>query len=501
MAYVEKKTFKPSLNNVVDGMDTITSEEMAVADENSEYLGIPRILLMENAGKAVADHLKEHFKDLKGKFVTIFCGTGNNGGDGMVAARHLAGYGCRVLVIFLGNPDKIRTYEASKNFAAISSMKTTIEMIIVKDVTTLELLTDRIANSDAIVDGIFGTGIKGEVRDPWLTAIKQINALGKYIVAIDVPSGLDPDTGAVAGTAVKANTTITFHRIKPGLLTERGKMLSGELIVSSIGMPPEAELVAGPGDLRAATAYVGRDRGKLGVALDDVSNDNVILLHVCSLMCKEVIVLGQGVPYEPYKRNVRHVNMEEFIDSAKTFSTVFLEGKVGRNILTKFVGSGVEARIFTNSYELAKSAREHFKTVLALPSEDVVSSGLSTPDKFKDIKSIMDVTKDLSKKLSMPVGIMAEVDGIADGDVVKVNWLLEPIREPVYRYLYFAITSAFLSWGASALRSLSAASFATRSVIAKLLQAGDIVTPENVFTTFRALLNEMKLLGVFQNNP
>jgi len=191
----------------MNGMETITSEEMAAADENSEYLGTSRILLMENAGRAVADHLKEHFKDLRGKFVTVFCGTGNNGGDGMVAARHLAGYGCKVLVILLGSPDKIRTYEASKNFAAISSMKATIEMVIAKDVTTLESLADRIRNSDAIVDGIFGTGIKGEIREPWLTAIKQINELGKYVVAIDVPSGLDPDTGAISGIAVKANTT------------------------------------------------------------------------------------------------------------------------------------------------------------------------------------------------------------------------------------------------------------------------------------------------------
>jgi len=196
-------------------METITSEEMAVADENSEYLGTSRILLMENAGRAVADHIKEHFKDLKGKFVTVFCGTGNNGGDGMVAARHLAGYGCRVLVILLGSPDKIRTYEASKNFAAISSMKATTEIVIAKDVATLESLADKIRNSDAIVDGIFGTGIKGEIREPWLTAIKQINESGKYVVAIDVPSGLDPDTGVVAGTAVRASTTITFHRVKP----------------------------------------------------------------------------------------------------------------------------------------------------------------------------------------------------------------------------------------------------------------------------------------------
>lgn len=482
-------------------MEIITSEEMTVADENSEYLGIPRILLMENAGKAVADHLKEHFKDSRGKFVTIFCGTGNNGGDGMVAARHLAGYGCRVLVIFLGSPDKIRTYEASKNFIAINSMKTTIEIVIVKDVATLESVTDKIKNSDAIVDGIFGTGIKGEIKDPWSTAIKQINALGKYIVAIDVPSGLDPDTGAVAGTAVKANTTITFHKIKPGLLTEQGRMLSGKIIVSSIGVPPEAELVAGPGDLRVSMSYIGRDKGRLGVVLEKISDENVILLQACSMMCKEVVVLGRGVPYEFHKRNISYVDIKEFIDSAKTFSTVFLEGKIGRDVLTKFVGSDIDVniKIFTHSHELANLARKHFNAVLVLSSEDLVSLDLSTQDAFKDVKSVIKVTKDISKKLNMPIGIIAKIDGISDGNVVKVNWLLESIRELLYRYLYFAIASTFLSWGVNAVRSLSAASFATRSVVAKLLQAGDTITSDNVFKAFRTLLDEMKLSSILQD--
>ncbi|MCS7136418.1 MAG: NAD(P)H-hydrate epimerase [Nitrososphaerota archaeon] len=480
-------------------VETISSEEMAVADENSEYLGTPRILLMENAGRAVAEHLKEHFKDLRGKFVTVFCGTGNNGGDGMVAARHLAGYGCKVLVVFLGSPDKIRTYEANVNFAAINSMKATVEIVVTKDVTTLESLADRIKNSDAIVDGIFGTGIKGEIREPWLTAIKQINALGRYVVAIDVPSGIDPDTGEIAGTSVKADTTITFHRIKPGLLTEQGKKFSGKLIVSSIGMPPEAELIAGPGDLRVATTYMGKDGGRLGVILDEVTDENVILLRVCGLMCKEVGVLGQFVPHGYHEHNVKYMTMEEFIDSIRTFSTVFLEGDVGRDVLTKVIGYDTRAKIFTHSYELANLAKKHLSVVLALTSEDIVSLGLSVQDVFKDIKSVLDVVKDLSRKLSMPIGVIAEIDGISDGNAVKANWLLEPIRDPVCRYLYFAIASALLSWGTSAIRSLSAASFVARSVTAKLSQTGKTATPENVLSALMTLLNEMKLSYVLQN--
>ncbi|MCL7388173.1 MAG: NAD(P)H-hydrate epimerase [Thaumarchaeota archaeon] len=480
-------------------METITSEEMAVADENSEYLGTSRILLMENAGRAVADHIKEHFKDLKGKFVTVFCGTGNNGGDGMVAARHLAGYGCRVLVILLGSPDKIRTYEASKNFAAISSMKATTEIVIAKDVATLESLADKIRNSDAIVDGIFGTGIKGEIREPWLTAIKQINESGKYVVAIDVPSGLDPDTGVVAGTAVRASTTITFHRVKPGLLTEHGRVLAGELIVSPIGMPPEAELVAGPGDLRAAAAYVGRDGGRLGVALDELSDENALLLQVCSSICKEVTVLCRVEPSRFSKHNLKYVDMKEFTDSVRTFPVVFLEGKVGRDVLTEIADSGIDIKIFTHSYEIADLAKKHFKVVLALTSEDVVSLGLTAPDAFNDVKSATEAAKHISRKLGIQVGIMAKVDGISDGNIAKANWLLEPIREPMHKYLYLAIASALLSWGADVIRSLSAASFVTRSIITRLSQAGELATPGSIFSALRSFLYEMKLSNIVQN--
>ncbi|MEM2910661.1 MAG: NAD(P)H-hydrate epimerase [Nitrososphaerota archaeon] len=498
MVYLKKETLKDGLNDVMLDMETITSEEMMVADENSEYLGIPRILLMENAGRAVADHLKEHFKDPRDKFVVVFCGTGNNGGDGMVAARHLAAYGCQVLIILLGSPDKIKTEEASRNFVALSSMKATVNIVMTKDAATLGSLADRIKDSDAIIDGIFGTGIKGEIREPWLTAIKQINTLGKYVVAIDVPSGLDPDTGAVAGAAVKADATITFHKAKPGLLTEQGKALSGNLIVSSIGIPPEAELIAGPGDMRAAAAYVDKDGGKLGIALDILSDENMILLHVCSLLCKEVMVLSRAVPCELPKPNVRHANMREFVNSLGMFSTIFFEGQTGKEALAKTIDADIDIRAFTCSYELATFARRRLKTILALSSEDVASFGMYVPDAFKNIKSAIEATKDLSRRLSIPVGIMAEVDGISDGTLTKANWLLEPIREPTQEYLYFAVASAFLSWGASAVRSLSAASFATRNVSTTLLRVGEAATPKNLIAGFRTLLDEMKLSGILR---
>ncbi|PUA31409.1 MAG: NAD(P)H-hydrate epimerase [Candidatus Terraquivivens tikiterensis] len=477
-------------------METITSEEMAVVDENSEYLGVPRILLMENAGRAVAEHLREHLKELRDRFVVVFCGTGNNGGDGMVAARHLAAYGCRVLVVLLGSPDKIRTYEASRNFAALNSMKATVDIVIAKDAATLESLADKVKNSDAVVDGIFGTGIKGEVREPWLTAIEQINKLGRYVVAIDVPSGLDPDTGSVAGAAVKANTTITFHRPKPGLMTEEGRALSGKLLVSSIGIPPEAELVAGPGDMRAAAAYVGKGLGRLGVVLEKVSDENMILLKVCSLLCKEVVVLGQAGAHDFPKPNVRYVGMKEFVDSVKNLSTMFLEGQSGKEALAKVIDVGVDAGVLTHSYELAVSAKKHLKAVLAISSEDAASFGLFIPDAFRSVKSAVGATKELSRRLSMPVGIMADVDGISDGEVTKINWFPEPTREPTHRYLYLAVASAFLSWGVSAVRSLSAASFATRSVIARLLRAKEEATPKGMLEVFRKLLEEMKLSSI-----
>ncbi|MCL4436969.1 MAG: NAD(P)H-hydrate epimerase [Thaumarchaeota archaeon] len=206
-------------------------------DANSEKLGVPRILLMENAGRAIAEHLKNHFKTLAGKKIVVVAGTGNNGGDGFVAARHLAGYGAKITVILLGLD--VKTSEAATNWRALKSMTKTVRLIARSDAGFEEELERSILDADIVVDAIFGTGIKGLLKPPQSTAIDLINRSKAYAVAVDIPSGLDPLTGEVHDRAVAADTTVTFHRVKTGLLKRSD--LTGEVILAPIGVPPEAE--------------------------------------------------------------------------------------------------------------------------------------------------------------------------------------------------------------------------------------------------------------------
>ncbi len=206
-------------------------------DANSEKLGIPRILLMENAGSVLADHIINHVKELDSRKVVVVAGTGNNGGDGFVAARHLAGYSKEISVILLGN--KMKTKESTLNWNGIKNMYKTIKLLTTDEFDFEKKMKTIILEADIIIDAIFGTGIKGLPRKLHSNAINLINDSKAYILSVDVPSGLDPLTGEVNNISVIANETITFHRFKIGLL--KRKDITGKIILKSIGVPPEAE--------------------------------------------------------------------------------------------------------------------------------------------------------------------------------------------------------------------------------------------------------------------
>jgi len=215
----------------------ITSDQMYRIEENGEsVLGMRRFLMMENAGHGVADFVAHKFKNLKNKRIVTVCGTGNNGGDGFVASRHLAGYGAKMTVILLGSPSDLRSEEARLNWGIIEKMDS-IEIIFGKELT--DEVKTRIARAHIILDSIFGTGIKGEIREPYTSAIDAINKSKAYVLAVDIPSGFDPNTGQIHEKCVRADATITFHRPKVGLA--KGKKYTGPVHVELIGIPPEAE--------------------------------------------------------------------------------------------------------------------------------------------------------------------------------------------------------------------------------------------------------------------
>ena len=221
-------------------MDAITSSRMAAIDANCEYLGIKRLQLMENAGASVAGAVKD--KIATGKII-IMAGRGNNGGDAFVAARHLGNYDTTVILI--GKKDELRTPEAKHNWNALE--RTSIPLIQATDSSMLP--GSLIENADIIIDGIFGTGIKGNIREPESTAIDMINESDAYVISVDVPSGFDLDGGEF-DKAVKADLTLTFHKMKVGLLSEGADKYTGEVRVVDIGVPREAEFFIGPGDIQ-----------------------------------------------------------------------------------------------------------------------------------------------------------------------------------------------------------------------------------------------------------
>ena len=210
----------------------ITVKQMMQIEENGHQMGFLRKFMMENAGAVAARYLVETFSDISSKKILVFAGLGNNGGDAFVVARHLAGFGCNVRVILLGSPDKIKTDEAQTNWKILEKMNS-VDLIIASDVSDLDI------KADIIVDGILGTGISGKIREPHASAIDLINKSKAFKLALDVPSGLDPDTGNTNDKCVKADLTITFHKMKVGM--PKRKDICGTILVEKIGIPPEAE--------------------------------------------------------------------------------------------------------------------------------------------------------------------------------------------------------------------------------------------------------------------
>lgn len=211
----------------------ITVKQMMRIEENGHQMGFFRKLMMENAGAVTARHIVGLYPDISSKKVTVFAGLGNNGGDAFVVARHLAGFGCLPTVILLGHPDKIKTEEARSNWKILEKMNSVNLLVTSK---TREIIND----AEIIVDGILGTGISGNIREPYSSAIDLINRSYAFKLAVDVPSGLDPDTGMVHDKCAKCDITITFHKMKIGM--PKGLDMCGRIVVEKIGIPPEAEI-------------------------------------------------------------------------------------------------------------------------------------------------------------------------------------------------------------------------------------------------------------------
>ncbi len=219
----------------------MTSREMRALEMNSEYYGISMLQLMENAGRSVAEEVASRFEPKKTR-VAVFCGSGGNGGDGFVAARHLRCLGFKVEVLLAGRSSDIVNGGTKRNWLALQSIE---NIITLHEVYDSVLIPD--VKADVVVDALLGIGLKGALRPPILQLVRKINEMRAFHVSVDVPTGINSDTGEVLDDVVRANLTITFHRMKPGLVGAEGCV--GEIVVRDIGLPKDFEWFAGPGDV------------------------------------------------------------------------------------------------------------------------------------------------------------------------------------------------------------------------------------------------------------
>lgn len=194
---------------------------------------IPGTVLMENAGRSCAELVAHRLANIKNAKVCIFCGTGNNGGDGFVIARHLANKSISVRVVICGAPAKIKG-DAEINFKIIKKLN--MDMIQLNhEKSDISSLCD---DCDMLVDAIFGTGLKGALRDEYIRLIKAINAQSAPIIAVDIPSGLDCNTGKPLGAAIVAQATVTFVAAKTGFTLPEAQKYTSKVFVASIGIEP-----------------------------------------------------------------------------------------------------------------------------------------------------------------------------------------------------------------------------------------------------------------------
>ena len=228
----------------------ISPLEMRVLDRNAQHFGISTLDLMEAAGKAVAEVARSEF-GTAGKRVLVLCGTGNNGGDGLVAARHLAKE-ARVTVLLARSPDQFDTKEAQTNFERLRD---------VQILAGLDRSEEAIAEADLLIDALLGIGAEGNLREPFASLIRQVNASGKPVLSVDVPSGLG------TGLMVRPTVTVTLHDVKEGMTPDN----SGRIRIADIGIPSKVTTMIGPGEfllypLPRATSHKGENGRLLVVA-------------------------------------------------------------------------------------------------------------------------------------------------------------------------------------------------------------------------------------------
>ena len=229
-------------------MKILTAAEMREVDRlTTKRHGVPSVTLMENAGKSVADFIASRFPDFKRRPIVVLCGKGNNGGDGFVAARHLLKMGANVQAHLIGDPREVKG-DAATNLNRWK--KAGGKLRVVRTSSDYTKSDTKSWHGAIIVDALLGTGARGEVTGVLKEIIEDVNRRADCVVAVDIPSALNADTGSVEDAVIAARYTVTFTAPKPGLFLGGGPAHVGDLTVRDIGSPRDLIRESGKGNLR-----------------------------------------------------------------------------------------------------------------------------------------------------------------------------------------------------------------------------------------------------------
>ncbi len=420
----------------------MTPKDMMAIDSNAEDLGIPKSSLMENAGKTVADHIIDTLDPCK---IVIFTGTGGNGGDGLVAARHLLNNGYTVELFFIGRPDRIKSPETLQNWTAIQNINSglnSLKVEVIEDSSSLKKVA-----APVIVDALLGTGIKGKLKEPISSAIDLINESEGIKIAVDVPSGLDPLTGDVHDKAVEADFTLTFHKIKIGLKKAAVKYV-GNIILYDIGIPAEAEVFLGKGDLlrlkrRNAASHKGNNGRVLVVGGSrDYSGAPTLAAHAAFKSGVDLVHVACPQSVAPAIRSyspdfIVHTlsediivegDVEKIIELSKNVDSIVIGCGMGRDketasALNKLVKKIKKPVIFdADALKLLDTQliNKMEKDVVVTPhsAEFKALFGLDIPEELKNKMEIISKTSNENKCVVLLKGVL---DIISNGKKTRLN--------------------------------------------------------------------------------
>ena len=250
----------------------IGAAEMTAIDQAAQVLGLIEDALMESAGAAVAEvalvevaRLAEDVRGpggplFQGPLIVVLCGTGNNGGDGFVVARRLAAAGRPCTVVLAGDPLAIRDGAARRNWTLLEAMAAGGSLVVhvAPTADALRALRSSIAGATLLIDALLGSGARGQLREPVLSAVELLNAVRTHaiaagrpcrVLAVDTPTLIDLTSGVQSDPVVQADLTVTFHRAKAGFAVDPdARRLAGRYLVAPIGIPLEAEAGIVPAD-------------------------------------------------------------------------------------------------------------------------------------------------------------------------------------------------------------------------------------------------------------